>query len=124
MRTPGVRMESVLVVPACNRLLPNLASYANPCTCRGSAKSSSLFRLTLSSLDALQSSCARDGLDFGTMGASRFVEGCGSRGGKMTKLLVAAVMVCALMLTLGAPPASADSFTFDLTTGNSAISGF
>jgi len=39
-----------------------------------------------------------------------------------TPVVCVAMLVC--LFTLGAPPASADSFTFDLGTGNSAISGF
>jgi len=39
--------------------------------------------------------------------------------------LVATVLLALLfLLTMGAPTASADSFTFDLTTGNTAIAGF
>ena len=39
-----------------------------------------------------------------------------------TPVVCIATLVC--LLTIGAPPASADLFSFDLGTGNSAISGF
>jgi hypothetical protein len=39
-----------------------------------------------------------------------------------TPVICVAMLVC--LFTLGAPPASADSVSFDLGTGNSAISGF
>ena len=39
-------------------------------------------------------------------------------------LVATAVVALLFMLTVGAPTALADSFTFDLTTGNTAIAGF